>query len=71
MEFDFSKEQIDLYESVVAFCEERLQYDVVALDAAGTFPETSGAAVPISACWGGLFRRSMAAWDMTSLRSPT
>lgn len=37
MEFDFSKEQIDLYESVVAFCEERLQYDVVALDAAGTF----------------------------------
>ncbi|MDJ0698380.1 MAG: acyl-CoA dehydrogenase family protein [Woeseiaceae bacterium] len=37
MEFDFSKEQVELYQSVVAFCEEHLQYDVVALDAEGTF----------------------------------
>ncbi len=37
MEFEFSKEQTELYQSVVAFCEEHLRYDVVTLDAAGTF----------------------------------
>ncbi len=37
MGFDFSKEQKELYQSVVAFCKERLQYDVVALDAEGAF----------------------------------
>ena len=37
MEFDFSKAQRDLYQSVIAFCEEQLRYDVVALDAEGTF----------------------------------
>ncbi len=39
MEFDFSKEQRDLYQSVLAFCEEQLRYDVVALDAEGEFSQ--------------------------------
>jgi alkylation response protein AidB-like acyl-CoA dehydrogenase len=37
MEFEFTKEQRELYKSVLAFCEKRLQYDVAALDAEGTF----------------------------------
>ena len=37
MDFEFSREQTELYKSVVAFCKDRLQYDIVALDAEGTF----------------------------------
>ena len=35
---DWNEEQRDLYDSVVAFCKEQLQHDVVTLDAAGQFP---------------------------------
>jgi alkylation response protein AidB-like acyl-CoA dehydrogenase len=38
MEFDFSEGQSKLYDSVVDFCVDRLQYDIIALDAAGEFP---------------------------------
>ena len=38
MEFDWSTEQRELYDSVISFCEERLQHDVAELDAAGSFP---------------------------------
>ena len=37
MEFGWSKDQRDLYDSVVAFCKERLRYDVTAADAETTF----------------------------------
>lgn len=37
MEFSWNTEQLHLYDSVVTFCKERLQYDVNALDAEGNF----------------------------------
>jgi hypothetical protein len=38
MVFEFSEEEERLYETVVAFCNEHLQYDIISHDAEGTFP---------------------------------
>jgi alkylation response protein AidB-like acyl-CoA dehydrogenase len=37
MDFGWSKEQHDLHDSVIAFCKERLRYDVDGLDSVSTF----------------------------------
>jgi len=39
VDLDWNKGQRDLYESVVTFCKERLRHDVIAMDAAGRFPQ--------------------------------
>lgn len=41
MDLNWKEEQRDLYDSVVELCKEKLQHDVVAMDADGQFPQDS------------------------------